>query len=464
MFGTSSITTEDSIDTYDKNIGKKFKKNGQKKPGGTYCCVKGCHKNEGANSPETRFFRFPKRRNPEQHELWLKAINRVCPDGSPWEPSKTGVVCSEHFISGRPSPTRIDPDYVPSIFGTDQAKNKAKQLGLSAKARANRVIQRRLTTPWTPSSMITHTECTHDNHSVKPLDQSGLRAKVKIKWGFQKHFTELSSPYIDEDVQFEDNKDTLKPEDFLEISNENREISEEKTNPNRFKENGQKKRGGNYCCVEGCHKNEWKNRPETSFFKFPKNRNPEQHELWLKAINRVNPDGSPWIPHPLRGLVCSEHFISGRPSPTRTDPDYVPSIFEAVPARVKAKQSGLKVEPFKNGQKRVLQSCCVEGCHKNEWEHRPESSFFKFPKGKNPEQHELWLKAINRVNPDGSPWKPNPKGGGLVCSEHFISGRPSHTRTDPDYAPSIIEAVPARVKSKESGLKVEPFEDPLKDL
>ena len=138
MSGAFRIKPEDIIEVSDKKIDKRFKKNGQKKRGGNYCCVEGCRKNEWADRPETSFFKFPKRRNPEQHQLWLKAINRVCADGSPWEPHpKNGLVCSEHFINGRPSKTRIDPDYVPSIFGTGEARNKAKQSGLRAKARAN---------------------------------------------------------------------------------------------------------------------------------------------------------------------------------------------------------------------------------------------------------------------------------------------------------------------------------------
>ena len=211
--GTFRIKTEDIIEISDKKIDKRFKKNGQKKRGGNYCCVEGCRKNEWADRPETSFFKFPKRRNPEQHQLWLKAIDRVCADGSPWEPHpKNGLVCSEHFISGRPSKTRIDPDYAPSIFGTGQESNIAKQSGLRAKARSNRVIQRRL---------IAHTDSTSTSpNSRKEFEQSGLG----VKWAFQTHFTELS-PDIADDAAFEDNKDSLKAQDLLEIPNK----SEKKT-------------------------------------------------------------------------------------------------------------------------------------------------------------------------------------------------------------------------------------------
>ena len=56
------------------------------------------------------------------------------------------------------------------------------------------------------------------------------------------------------------------------------------------------------------------NRPETSFYKFPGvTAYPEQYDLWLKAIDRVKEDGSPWVPQPKRSLVCSDHFVSGKP-------------------------------------------------------------------------------------------------------------------------------------------------------
>ena len=65
------------------------------------------------------------------------------------------------------------------------------------------------------------------------------------------------------------------------------------------------KRGGHYCCVMGCNKNTKTDKPAVKFFCIPAaSRNAEQRECWLKAINRAEDDGSPWIPKP-KAIVCS---------------------------------------------------------------------------------------------------------------------------------------------------------------
>ena len=81
--------------------------------------------------------------------------------------------------------------------------------------------------------------------------------------------------------------------------------------------------GGRYCSVVGCHSRQ--GREEVRFFHFPK-RNPSQMELWIKAVKRINPDGTAWRPSP-RELICGLHFRDKKPSNIQNHPDYVPSIF-----------------------------------------------------------------------------------------------------------------------------------------
>jgi hypothetical protein len=87
-----------------------------------YCCVVGCHSNE--ESRTIKFFTFPWKKLPVRTELWRKAIKRENADGSEWFPHSRASICAKHFVSGQPSRTRADPDYVPSIFPTNHAKAK----------------------------------------------------------------------------------------------------------------------------------------------------------------------------------------------------------------------------------------------------------------------------------------------------------------------------------------------------
>ena len=63
-------------------------------------------------------------------------------------------------------------------------------------------------------------------------------------------------------------------------------------------------------------------------------------------------------------------------------------------------------------------SCCAVGCHNhNQMERR--ISLFTFPK--NDEQRkERWIEACNRINPDGTEWRPSRQA--VLCEDHFISG------------------------------------------
>ena len=72
-----------------------------------FCSVVGCNATRG-QTEGARFFRYPTK-NKEQRVLWIKAVSRKKPDGKPWSPSKTSVVCSAHFLGGEPNASRSHP-------------------------------------------------------------------------------------------------------------------------------------------------------------------------------------------------------------------------------------------------------------------------------------------------------------------------------------------------------------------
>ena len=102
---------------------------------------------------------------------------------------------------------------------------------------------------------------------------------------------------------------------------------------------------GKLCCVDNCRNREGMVKLKTvsvrkeskkeityvkvnvkiGFFKLHR-RNQSQFDSWMQAINKRNPDGTPWVPG-QHAKICGEHFKSGKPSTSIKSPDYVPSLF-----------------------------------------------------------------------------------------------------------------------------------------
>ena len=96
-----------------------------------------------------------------------------------------------------------------------------------------------------------------------------------------------------------------------------------------MKKRGPKKRAvllykGRYCSVVNCHNSQ--GCENVRFFSVIRKRDLVQTEKWIKAIDRKNLDGTPWIPE-RKAIICEKHFIRERMSTNPGDPGYVPSIF-----------------------------------------------------------------------------------------------------------------------------------------
>jgi hypothetical protein len=255
-----------------------------------YCCIVGCYSKE---EDPINFFRFLRMILPVRAELWRKAINRVNADGSEWYPHSRASICAKHFISGRPSGTKADPDYVPSIFPTtSKGHMTAKTLAESERTFVELEVNKVKTEPCATVMMTSAEESMTSEIKIEPVQINQCAAP-------NPHPLQVIKSVIDPlQVDIKDNcHDSLK----IEHHHQSR----------------------NYCCVVGCYSKE---EDPIKFFRFPRKTLPVRTELWRKAINRVNANGSEWYPH-SRASICARHFISGRPSGTKADPNYVPSIF-----------------------------------------------------------------------------------------------------------------------------------------
>ncbi|XP_050714882.1 THAP domain-containing protein 5-like [Eriocheir sinensis] len=86
------------------------------------------------------------------------------------------------------------------------------------------------------------------------------------------------------------------------------------------------------CAAVGCTNHNMMAHKKLSFCIFPnKKKQPERWRKWVKALNRVNHDGSDWQPGGKYVYLCSEHFMTGKPSPDPDHPDYLPTVFKNRP-------------------------------------------------------------------------------------------------------------------------------------
>nr|XP_061816705.1 lysine-specific demethylase 5B-B-like [Nerophis lumbriciformis] len=136
------------------------------------------------------------------------------------------------------------------------------------------------------------------------------------------------------------------------------------------------------CVVFGCANHNWKQRKQRLYFVLPKRaKSPQRRDKWLAALHRENEDGSHWSP-PKSRVVCSDHFVSGRPVKNPMHPDYAPSILPHLPQSGKkashrmdsyerhqltTSKRELAAENSKNDLSKVCHSCGMEESDNPQW-------------------------------------------------------------------------------------------------
>ena len=272
--------------------------------GGLLCCAKDCSSRQGKGD-DVAFFKFP-RRNRNQFDLWAKAVQR----GSDFSPNfSSTVICSLHFVSGRPSNRDDEQDYVPTVFPS---------------ASTHKITKVKTERPRVPKNQtrIFFPKMKKEKQTKVAI---GLKAKRK-----QKQLAQVIVPKIKKKTMKQVAKEELVTYLKQEIGDETISSEQKLKRSNRSSFSG-----ALYCCVLGCFNNTHFTKTKgINFFRFPK-RNIEQRASWIANVARMDENGTPWFPRKA-SVVCSEHFVSGKPSPTRTEQDYAPSKFPPADVQVKA--------------------------------------------------------------------------------------------------------------------------------
>ena len=166
-FGKSSNPRNSNISKLDlkesKNIIKMV---------GHYCAVPHCH-NQVSRDP-VRFFKII-RKNEKQTNLWIKAINRLESDGTPWKPKDKSTICSAHFVGDSFSKDPNDIDYVPTLFLTKNSSETFTQKSRNFKKSNNvkRIVIKKEGEKFVeirkPHMMMEEEEAKHEDEEYLPI-------------------------------------------------------------------------------------------------------------------------------------------------------------------------------------------------------------------------------------------------------------------------------------------------------
>ena len=106
------------------------------------CCAVSCA-NRFSKDLLINFHRFPK--EDERKKKWIRAVSR-----DKWELKDHHRICSDHFVSGKPSKDPNHIDYVPTVFNDHKRRIAVR----SDKQRTEHVTKRRKLVEETPEAAV----------------------------------------------------------------------------------------------------------------------------------------------------------------------------------------------------------------------------------------------------------------------------------------------------------------------
>ncbi|XP_024890187.1 uncharacterized protein LOC112466354 [Temnothorax curvispinosus] len=114
------------------------------------CCVRNCKNNELKNT--CKFYKFPTADYKlKQRKKWIAAVRKI--NSYKWQPKKSDVICSDHFIGKIKSNEEASLGYVPSVFCAERTRNIRE---VAAVNRHARFMKRRFITKQKLQTMSTN--------------------------------------------------------------------------------------------------------------------------------------------------------------------------------------------------------------------------------------------------------------------------------------------------------------------
>lgn len=189
--------------------------------GRRYCSVEGCYSCDKRDALlGIQFHRFPVRE--PRRQLWLQAVGRQNPDGTPWIPGESARVCSLHFPDQKKSNLPGSPNYVPSIFphqngwvqptASDKFKRSLKRKRIKAEQKLLDIENETLFPEVmikveTPSDLVDQSVQTSENINTEGLNHFQWQYEVFPEfWGTSSAATQACIPRRNECIFHQRNR------------------------------------------------------------------------------------------------------------------------------------------------------------------------------------------------------------------------------------------------------------------